>query len=49
MQWVRHDVAARGADLAELLARVRLPLLTPQYLADRVGQEELIKTSLRCR
>ena len=35
--------------MADLMVKVRLPLMTPQFLADRVAQEELVKTSLRCR
>ena len=29
--------------------KVRLPLLTPQFLADRVATEELIRSSHQCR
>ena len=32
-----------------LLQKVRLPLLTPQFLADRVATEELIRSSHQCR
>lgn len=28
---------------------MRLPLLTPQYLADRVATEDLVRTSHQCR
>ncbi len=49
VRWVKHDTDIREEHLADLVAKVRLPLLTPQYLADRVAQEELIKTSLKCR
>jgi len=33
----------------QLLAAVRLPLLSPHYLADRVATEELIRSSHECR
>ena len=49
LSWVKAEVEARTEQLADLLVKVRLPLMTPQYLADRVGSEDLIKTSLRCR
>ena len=32
-----------------LLQKVRLPLLTPQFFADRVATEELIRSSHQCR
>ena len=49
LSWVKADVEARRDRLADLLVKVRLPLMTPQYLADRVGSDDLVKTSLRCR
>ena len=47
--WVKKDLDIREEYMADLMVKVRLPLMTPQYLADRVAQEELIKTSLKCR
>ena len=35
--------------IAHFLAQVRLPLLTPQFLADRVAPEEMIRSSHQCR
>lgn len=49
MDWVKADEGARVALLPQVLARVRLPLLTPQFLADCVATEELVKTSHQCR
>jgi hypothetical protein len=49
MRWVKRDSNVRKKDLPKLLATVRLPLLTPQYLTDRVAVEELIRTSHECR
>ena len=49
MRWVRMDPDVRMKDLPKLLATVRMPLLTPQYLTDRVSVEELIRTSHECR
>jgi hypothetical protein len=49
MRWVKRDPDMRKKDLPKLLATVRMPLLTPQYLTDRVSVEELIRTSHECR
>ncbi|XP_012264312.2 kelch-like protein 18 [Athalia rosae] len=49
MRWVRHDKKNRTKNLPELLASVRLPLLTPQYLADHVAKEDLIRSCHQCR
>uniref|UniRef100_A0A1L8DM91 Kelch-like protein diablo n=1 Tax=Nyssomyia neivai TaxID=330878 RepID=A0A1L8DM91_9DIPT len=48
MKWVKHE-NSRTALLPRVLANVRLPLLSPQFLADHVATEELIKTSHQCR
>ena len=49
MRWVKRDPDVRKKDLPKMLATVRMPLLTPQYLTDRVSVEELIRTSHECR
>ncbi|CAH0395259.1 unnamed protein product [Bemisia tabaci] len=49
MKWVNRDSLTRSEHLAKLLTLVRLPLLTPQYLSDRVSKEELIRFSHECR
>ena len=49
MEWVKRDTSSRQEDLPKLLAHVRLPLLTPQFLADSVASELLIKRSHSCR
>lgn len=49
MRWVKYDTDAHSKMLPQVLAKVRLPLLTPQFLADRVATEELIRTSHQCR
>lgn len=48
MRWVKFD-ESRKEFLPELLALVRLPLLSPLYLTDRVASEELIRYSFQCR
>ncbi|KAG8234651.1 hypothetical protein J437_LFUL006539 [Ladona fulva] len=49
MSWVRKDSTVRGPHLPSLLTYVRLPLLTPHYLADHVASEELVRSSHECR
>lgn len=49
MKWVKYDQASRQLLLPHVLSKVRLPLLSPQFLADSVATEELIKTSHQCR
>uniref|UniRef100_T1IKW7 Kelch-like protein diablo n=1 Tax=Strigamia maritima TaxID=126957 RepID=T1IKW7_STRMM len=48
MSWVKKD-NLRHALLPCLLTAVRMPLLTPHFLTDRVATEELIRNSLKCR
>lgn len=49
MRWVRKEPQLRTPYLPDLLAKVRLPLLSPVYLTDAVATEELIRSSHRCR
>lgn len=49
LSWVKKDIDGRKDHLPELLARVRMPLLTPHYLTDKVATEGLIRSSHRCR
>lgn len=49
MRWIKFDEINRANQLPEVLARVRLPLLSPQFLADRVATEDLIRKSHKCR
>lgn len=48
MRWIKWS-ESRTAVLPQVLSKVRLPLLTPQFLADRVATEDLIRTSHQCR
>lgn len=48
MKWVKQE-ELRQESFPQLLAAVRLPLLSPHYLADRVATEELIRSSHECR
>ena len=49
LKWVKHEPKARSEYLPELLTKVRLPLLTPQFLSDKVATEELVRSSHKCR
>lgn len=47
--WVHHDLEKRKDHLAELMEHVRLPLLTQEYLVQRVEEEPLLKLNLQCK
>uniref|UniRef100_A0A0K8TE04 Kelch-like protein diablo n=1 Tax=Lygus hesperus TaxID=30085 RepID=A0A0K8TE04_LYGHE len=49
MRWVKKEAESRKGELPRMLALVRLPLLPPHYLVDRVATEELIRSSHECR
>lgn len=49
MRWIKYNEAERCHLLPEVLSKVRLPLLSPQFLADSVAVEELIRSSHKCR
>lgn len=49
MCWIRHDLAGRKGHLAELLACVRMPLMSAAYLSREVKGDELVMESFSCR
>ncbi|XP_060540641.1 kelch-like protein 18 isoform X2 [Pantherophis guttatus] len=49
LAWVRYDREQREACLPELLSRIRLPLCRPQFLTDRVQQDDLVRSCHKCR
>ena len=49
MSWLKKEDADRTHAVADILKCVRLPLLAPQYLADKVAKESLIRNLLPCR
>lgn len=49
LRWLKHDENNRKDHLPDLLALVRLPLLSPEYLVDYVAKEDLVRTSHQCR
>jgi len=46
---LKKDDVGRSHAVADVLKYVRLPLLAPQYLTDKVAKESLIHNSLPCR
>ncbi|NXP50987.1 KLH18 protein, partial [Heliornis fulica] len=49
LAWIRFDRDQRESFLPELLSRIRLPLCRPQFLADRVQQDDLVRCCHKCR
>ncbi|XP_045476736.1 ring canal kelch homolog [Harmonia axyridis] len=47
--WVQHDLDNRRKHLASLMEHVRLPLLSQDYLVQRVEEEPLLKVDLQCK
>nr|CAD7445133.1 unnamed protein product [Timema bartmani] len=47
--WVHHDLHTRQVYLAELMEHVRLPLMSQEYLVQRVEEEPLLKANLQCK
>lgn len=47
--WINYNKAERAQCMPHLLRLVRLPLLSPTILADKVKSNELIKGSFECR
>ncbi|NXG75700.1 KLH18 protein, partial [Baryphthengus martii] len=49
LAWIRYDREQREPFLPELLSKIRLPLCRPQFLTDRVQQDDLIRCCHKCR
>lgn len=47
--WVQHDLECRQKHLSSLMEHVRLPLMTQEYLVQRVEEEPLLKADLQCK
>lgn len=47
--WIQFDAIGRQIYLAELMANVRLPLLSQEYLVNHVEKEPLLKEDLLCK
>ncbi|CAG9831494.1 unnamed protein product [Diabrotica balteata] len=46
--WVQNDLDNRRKHLSSLMEYVRLPLMSQEYLVQRVEEEPLLKTDLQC-
>ena len=49
VSWVKYDPEHRQDSLAQLMENVRLPLLSREYLVERVESEPLIKRNFACK
>lgn len=49
MNWVNQDLGNRESQLGSLMEHVRLPLLSQEYLVQRVEEEPLLKGNLPCK
>ncbi|XP_064418104.1 kelch-like protein 2 isoform X3 [Latimeria chalumnae] len=49
ISWVNHDKEVRQEYMAHLMEHVRLPLLSREYLVQRVEEEALVKNSSACK
>ncbi|XP_059829863.1 kelch-like protein 18 [Hypanus sabinus] len=49
LAWVRFNRENRENYLPQLLTKVRLPLCRPQFLTDRVQQDDLVRCCHKCR
>ncbi|KFP42533.1 Kelch-like 18, partial [Chlamydotis macqueenii] len=49
LAWIRYDREQRESFLPELLSKIRLPLCRPQFLTDRVQQDDLVRCCHKCR
>ncbi|XP_074647308.1 kelch-like protein 3 [Tubulanus polymorphus] len=49
LSWINHDLNNKGHHIAELLEHVRLPLLSQEFLVQRVEEEPLVKSNSQCK
>lgn len=49
MKWISHDRKNRLIHLTSLLSNVRMSLMSPTVLVDKVLRHDLIKTNMTCR
>lgn len=47
--WIQYDPQARQHHLATVMEHVRLPLLSQEYLVQRVENEPLLKGDILCK
>ena len=49
MKWIKNDETNRSCYLTQLLAEIRLPMLSLEYLCENVQSQEMIRSNLECR
>lgn len=49
VEWVKHDLSNRVSKLPGLIRYVRLPLISKDYLLNRIDTDNLIRSNLTCR
>lgn len=49
LNWINFDKKSREDYLPKLMAHVRFPLLSPQFLTDVCDKEAMLKKSFECR
>lgn len=49
ISWVQHELQERQIYLATLMEHVRLPLMSQEYLVQRVEEEPLLKCDIQCK
>ena len=49
ISWINFNTDERSGHLPQLLEHVRLPLLSQEYLLNRVDSEPLLKTNDSCK
>lgn len=49
LNWINFDKKGREQYLPKLMAHVRFPLLSPQFLTDICDKEPMLKKSFECR
>jgi len=49
MLWLRHDLPDRQKELPRLLSLVKLPLLSPQFIADHIESNPIFREERLCQ
>lgn len=49
MLWLRHDLSERKRELPHLLSLIKLPLLSPQFIADHVESNTIFREDRVCQ
>ena len=49
ISWTNNDLKTRQQYVSSLLEQVRLPLLSQEYLVQRVEEEPLVKNNSHCK